>query len=136
MTADYRASIEAMQPTSKLDAQQRFFWTHAAWSWGRNQTRAEGRTACAQRLAAAEAAYHDAEAYANYTFRIAPDHDCSEEGGPYWSMWIEDTAGRCVASLGGIDDDGETYRRVVRAELALECLDMLREAVAAEREEA
>lgn len=126
-----------MQPTGTISKAARFFFDHAGWSYDpKRQSPAAGRTKCAEQLAEAEAAFFDVEAYCNWSFKVAPDfeqpHD--DEGRPQWSMWIEDTDGRCVASLHAIDDDSTNYRRVVRAELASELLDEMREAVAAERE--
>ena len=126
-----------MKPTQTLNKGERFFFDNAAYSWNpKKQTPEQGRTECAKRLFEAEQAYHDAEAYASVTFRIGPDADgCDPDDdnpGHRYVMWIEDGDGRCRASLHGIDDDGAVYSRVVRAELALDIIDELRELYAAE----
>lgn len=127
--------MNPMKPTRPLNRDARFFFDNAAWSWNpRKQTQEQGRTEGAEQLAQAEAAYWDAQAYASVEFKCAPDFDRrdGDEDGPLFSMWIEDGDGHVLASLHAIDDDGDSYRRVVRAELALECLDQLRELYAAE----
>ena len=124
-----------MKPTRPLTRDERFFFDNAGYSWNPlKQTPEQGRTKGAMKLAAAEAAYWDAQAYASVEFKCAPDYDRrdGDDEGPMFSMWIEDGDGHFLASLHGIDDDSTAYRRVVMAELALECIDRLWELVAAE----
>lgn len=124
-----------MQPTRHLNAAERFFWNNAGWSYDpRKETQARGRTLCAKAMADAEQAYQDAEAYANWCFKIVPDELATfDEGAPRWLMYIEDTQGHVMASLGAVDDDSKDYSRVIRAELSLELVEELKAAAAAER---
>lgn len=127
--------MNPMKPTRPLTRDERFFFDHAAWSHHpRKQTPEQGRTEGAVRLAEAEAAYWDANAYASVEFKCAPDYDRrdGDDEAPMFSMWIEDGDGHFLASLHGVDDDSTGYRRVVLAELASECIHILRELVAAE----
>lgn len=132
--------MDDLNPTQRLNAAERFFFDHAGYSWDpRKEAKAAGKTRCAVALREAEEAFSDAEAYASVAFRVKPD-ECGcdpddDNPGPRWSMWIEDAEGHVLNSLHGIDDDGPTYSRVVRAELALEVLEELRALVAAERVE-
>jgi hypothetical protein len=108
----------------------RFFFRYAGWSYDpAKETKQAGRWRCARALA-------DAEAYAKdhgFSFQWEIDETCDSsewehEGEPYavWSCLARDAEGNVIGSLGGIDfgRDGEpwgdTYRRVVEAELASE----------------
>lgn len=123
-----------MTATQKLNAAERFFFEHAGYSYDpKTQTAEQGRLDCAKVMAAAEALFQEVEACCNWAFRVGADHDCSaEDGEPRFDMRIEDADGRCRALLGGIDDGGTTYSRIVRANLACELLADMREALAAE----
>ena len=127
--------MNPMKPTRPLTRDERFFFDNAGYAYTPGkQTPEQGRTEGAVNLAAAEAAYWDANAYASVEFKCAPDYDRrdGDDEGPMFSMWIEDGDGHILNALHGIDDDSTSHRRVVLAELALECVDELRELVAAE----
>ncbi len=122
-----------MKPTKPLTAHELFFFEHASYSHGPDQTTEEGRTQGAIKLAAAEHLYLEAhrvngvelvwgdDAYgAVYAQHEGTEFERCE------SAWLRHGA-EGLASLGGILDADMHYRRVVRAELASECLDKLRE---------
>jgi hypothetical protein len=114
-----------------------FFLQHAGFSWNPvTQTRMQGRIECAQRMAAAETAFFDACRVSDVEISWEDDPDgCAWSGEDYTpervecaAIWHRDESGRVryLASLCGIDDADANYRRVIRAELALECIDELR----------
>lgn len=123
-----------MQPTRQLNSAERFFWSQASKPDNMTlKSQARGMK-CAKALAQAEQAFRDAEAYANWAFKIVPDEIATaKDGAPRWRMYIEDTAGRTMALLGGVADNGADFSRVVCAGLALALLNELKAAVAAER---
>lgn len=125
-----------MRPSYNLNTAERFFWSQA--SKPDNMTRksqAQGMK-YAKALAEAEQAFLDAQAYANWAFKIVPDEPATEkEGAPRWRMYIEDTAGRIMALLGDVSDNGADFSRLVRAGLALALLRELKAAAAAERDD-
>jgi hypothetical protein len=108
-----------------------FFYQHAPWSHGIDESPEVGRRRCAQELAAAEAAATDA----GYEFRweIDPDYtsaEWSDDPDP-WQTWIchmINPDGNHAGSIGGVDfgRDGDPwhdpYARVVEAELAAELI--------------
>lgn len=112
-----------------------FFFKYAGYSYDpKTQTPKEGRAATARRLAAAEQ-YCDA-----HNWRIEWQDDwslgCShaefygtgsayDEGEPSTCeiAVLYDADNNILASLGCIDDVDDNYRRVIRAELALEAMD-------------
>ena len=125
-----------------LTPDQKFFFDHAGFSWDpKTETKEQGRERCAIALADAELVYLQAHRVADVGCSWEPDEDSAV-------MWREDgekfdTCEQAVlwfgpgfnddevlASLGGITDADADYRRVIRAELALECLDRLQEIAA------
>ncbi len=121
-----------------LTPSEQFFYDHAGYSFDpRTETKESGRVRCAQALAAAEQRYLDA--HRDSGVRIVWETD--EQS---WSDWrvdsrsgdtdsepdtieqacILDASGLCLASLGGIEDADDDYRRVIRAELALEAFPL------------
>lgn len=111
---------------------QRFFYTHAGYSYDPvKETAEQGRTRGAKQLAKAER-----QAFMRgffYRWYVDPDCDSSEfsEETPPWHLWqvaIFNRQGRIVNSLHGIDFGREgdpcndPYRRVVEAELAIDGL--------------
>ncbi len=112
-----------MKPTRKLTQDQKFFFEHAGWSYHPlTESRALGRTRCAVSLAAAEQAFMRADVSCVW------EDDQPERGAKYETCeWcsIRSADGSILASLGGITDADANYRRVIRAELALECLEQL-----------
>ena len=106
-----------------------FFLRHAGYSYDpKTQTKQQGRSECARKLAKAE---RDARAL-GYTFEWRDDwgvgNHFKEYGEAYAngepstceSCLMLDSNGEVVQSLGCIDDATREYRRVVEAELALE----------------
>jgi hypothetical protein len=127
---------------------QRFFWEHAGYSFdARGCTTPEehaaaehkGHAESAMRLAEAEACYLDAHRKADVVCFWEVDVEGMNEREPdsdvelveYVAINVRDSGtsdeGITLASLGGIEDATPEYRRVVRAELALECINELRQ---------
>lgn len=111
-----------MNPTQALTTPQAFFFAHAGYCYDpATETREQGRTRCAQNLAAAEALAREAGA----CFHWETDRDSPGE----WVCIGYDSAGRVFAALGGVDFGdgvgpwGQDYRRVIEAELALELVN-------------
>lgn len=125
-----------MQPTYNLNTAERFFWSQASKpDKMTRKSQAQGMK-YAKALAEAEQAFRDAEAYANWAFKIVPDEIATEkDGAPRWRMYIEDTAGRTMALLPGVVDNGADFSRLVCAGLALVLLEELKAAAAAERDD-
>ena len=108
-----------------------FFLRHAGYSYDpKTQTKQQGRSECARKLAKAE---RDARAL-GYTFEWtddidgcigcdcdSPECDCST-GEPHECLvcLMRDSNGKVVQSLGSVCKPSREYRRVVEAELALE----------------
>ena len=114
-----------------------FFLKHAGFSWNpATQTRAQGRIECAQRMAAAETAFLDACRVSDVGINWEDDPDGSAWADDDYkpervecaAIWHREESGRVryLASLSCIDDADANYRRVIRAELALDCIDDLR----------
>lgn len=114
-----------------------FFMANAGYSYDpKNETPMQGRIRCAKALAYAEKRARDAGASFEWSTDpdgssadwIADDQDGGRDNNPWhvWSCVARDGAGKVFASLGSIDfgRDGEpwgdSYRRVVEAELACE----------------
>ncbi len=138
---------KTMQPTRVLSRAAQFFFDHAGYSHDPlTETPEQGRTRCAIALAEAELLYLEAH-------RVA-DVVCVWEDDPagFADYRADKKAGRLaegigkprtieladirhgdeyLASLGGIWDADENYRRVVRAELARERADELRKIIEA-----
>src|SRR5262245_2759984 len=109
---------------------ERFFWKHAGYSYGPTQTRAEGRRECARELAGAEAW---AERM-GITFEWIPDNqewdlDAEEQPREVLGCVVRYSTGTIGPSLWGIGDPSRNYGRVIEAELALEALEEIRNAV-------
>jgi len=113
-----------MKPTRKLTQDQKFFFEHAGWSYHPlTESRALGRTRCAVSLAAAEQAFMRADVSCIWE-NDTPDRDTEFSDTCEWCS-IRSADGAILASLGMITDADANYRRVIRAELALECLEQL-----------
>lgn len=110
-----------------------FFLKHSGYSVGPDETRQQGRARCAKQLAEAERRADDG----GMTFAWEPDDvpfECacddptceSHEPHQAYGCVARDACGTVVGSLWGIsfgpgvEPDGQTYARVVQAELALE----------------
>lgn len=130
-------------PTAEAIA---FFVKHAASSHAPQgcATLNEGADRTARDYAEAEALYLHAHQVADVVCEWEPDGDSMamarrdgwlRRGEFLYAALITHTdsegVARCVASLHGIDDDSDAYRRVVRAELAQEAADELRAIIAA-----
>jgi hypothetical protein len=126
-----------MKTTTKTKAKQlseaeRFFFANAGFSYNpQRETSDEGRLRCAQSLAKAEAW---ARAALSFEWSVDPDCDSSEfsDEQPAWNLWqclARGKGAEVVAALGGIDFGrdcepwGDSYKRTVEAELALEAMD-------------
>lgn len=122
-----------------LTEDQAFFYTHAGYSWNApaGETQEQGRVRCAIQLADAETLYLQAHRVANvycdWTHDADAHYDARRSGGGDDYDTIEQAGlfcdDECLASLGGITDAGANYRRVIRAQLAEECSDRLREII-------
>lgn len=120
---------KTMHPTQSLNADARFFFDHAGYAVGQGESQAEGRTRSALSLAAAESFARAAGA----TFEWVRDPD---DGPNSWGCMLHDSAGGNGPSLWGVQFakdgapwSGDTYKRVVEAELAAEYMtDTMREA--------
>lgn len=122
-----------MKPTQKLTADQRFFFTWAGYSYDPlTQTPEQGRTKCAIALADAEALFLKAYKVADVCIEWVDDLDADEPEHKVATIWnrVSDIEAVGLATLGSIDRPDENYKRVVRAELADECRNKLREIVA------
>lgn len=111
-----------------LTKQEQFFYDHAGYSVAQGETKEQGHERSAKALAAAETW----AAQNGYTFDCDPDRDADESfmddepqeyqdewRGTAWYMAMIDPDGHVVQSLGGCFGYSD-YKRVVRAELALE----------------
>lgn len=133
-----------------LTPEEAFFFTWAGYSYNPiTQTPAAGRTEGATRLADAEALFLQAVKVADVGCEWEEDPDgfhhyrADKKAGiladgikkperiEQATIWHRDESGTIdyLASLGGIWDADANYRRVVRAELALECADQLRDII-------
>lgn len=109
-----------------------FFKRHAGFSYDpKKETAAHGRERCARALVRAEERGHAASL--SFDWQTDPFTDSSDfnDEQPAWTLWeciCRNEAGKVVASLHGIDFGrdgqpwGDSYRRVVEAELAQEAL--------------
>lgn len=115
-------------PTQPLNAAQQFFFDHADYSFDpATETAQAGRTRCAIYLETAERillARKEAE-----SIQFVWEHDDIDssdfeaETRPLWVCRLQ-VEGCTAASMGGIDGaPGDTYSRVVEAELAAEWLE-------------
>ena len=112
-----------MKPTRKLTQDQKFFFDNAGYSWNPvTESRALGRTRCAVSLAAAEQAFMRADVSCVWE-DDQPERGTKCETCEWCSIRTAD--GAILASLGRIMDADANYHRVIRAEMALECLEQL-----------
>lgn len=135
-----------------LSRPARFFFEHAGYSYDpKTQTADDGRAECAEALAEAESVLLEAMRCADvgcqwenddpellgyrkrnpWTPNEEMDGTDFRRSCEQVCIWHRNEDGRCtyLASLGGITDATQAYRRVVRAELALEALADLRRIV-------
>jgi hypothetical protein len=114
-----------------LTPAQMFFYSHGGWNYasGSKETSEQGHVRCAIELERAETEYLDAHRVDDVRFEFEPDNAFPREPGcmpdHQWQATLYH-GDHVLATLGGIDDDSSEYRRVVRAELALEASDDLR----------
>lgn len=113
--------------TTQKDIQ--FFLDHAGFSYDpMTQTPEQGKRQCAERLADAEDAIMQAMRVGDVLVSWSDDERMGdeEEGVERVECCVIEINGEIVASLFAIWDADANYRRVIRAELALGCLDQLR----------
>lgn len=113
---------------NQLDAE--FFYTHGCKSYNPKSTvhRLDQYWNNAEALADALARAHRSDIRFAWRLDGWTNRDWTLEGPEYgtWECGAYDTAGSCLAALGGIDlgehghPDTEAYARIVEAELALE----------------
>ncbi len=132
-----------MQPTRTLTIDESFFFEHAGYSHDpKTETAAEGRTTGAEDLATAESVLMRAMRVADVGVKWEADNDDSGDGETTPKVresaciWHRENKGvvhsvHYLASLSSIHDADANYRRVVRAELAIECIAELRAIVLA-----
>lgn len=125
-----------MNPTRKLTADQKFFWTHAGYSHDpATESLAAGRTRCAVALAEAESLYLESHRVADVSIEWSDDEygrvDAEKDGLKFETCESAVLLGPngALASLHSILDADDRHRRVVRAELASECAEQLRSIV-------
>ena len=118
---------------SATQSDVQFFVNNACFSYDpKTQTEEEGRLQCAERAAEAEDILMQAMRVGDVSVSWQDDArtgDEFEEVERVESCAIE-INGEIVASLFAVWDADANYRRVIRAELAIECLDQLRAVVA------
>lgn len=120
-----------------LTPDQVFFFVHAGYSYDpKTETQEVGHAKCAVRLAAAESLFLQCVKLADVGIEWQHDPDAARDNRKdrvrfeqceSACIWHRDECGdvHYLASLGGILDADTDYRRVVRAELAIECEDAL-----------
>jgi hypothetical protein len=125
-----RAKREARKSPARkaqdhLKKNAEFFYKHAAYSYGPDQTKRQGRMEGAMKLARAE---REAEER-GWNVEWQPDGMPYDMGDAETEMpnevlfaVLKDASGNIIGSLSGIADPDNNYRRVVEAELALEAL--------------
>jgi hypothetical protein len=113
-----------------------FFLAHAGFSYDpKTETQEQGRVRVARALAEAEALYLRAHQVAEVAIVWTHDDIAASEGGFEETcecaciVHDDGNGGEVLASLGAIWDADANYRRVIRAELAQECADKLREII-------
>lgn len=114
-----------MMPTRILTKNETFFFKHAGFSYDHKiESAARGRTRCAVALADAEQRYLEAHRNGEANCVWADDSESAAEmDGAFEtceSCRIVDGNGNHLASLHAITNATPEYRRVVRAELALD----------------
>jgi hypothetical protein len=121
-------------PKLNLTADEAFFYYNAGFAYNpATETKIAGHKRCARELAQAEALYLQAHKCADVGCQWEHDTDAAQDGEQFdtcefAAIWHrpEDQPAHTLASLGAILDATDTYRRVIRAELAEECADELR----------
>ena len=112
-----------------LTKDEQFFYDHAGFCYDpKTQTAEQGQTECAQRLAAAELAFMRSDARCEWADDSDSAAEMRHEGEPFDTCEycvIRTADGTHLASLHAITDASPNYRRVVRAQLAFECIDQL-----------
>lgn len=125
-------TASAESKTMKPQTPFQFFLKHAGWSYDpKTQTIMQAKAACARALAKAERRARDTGlSFAWHIDNFEGSKEWTNEK-PAWATWqclCRNASGDVVASLYGIDFGrngepwGDSYRRVVEAELALEAL--------------
>lgn len=129
-------SKESMTPTRPLTNDQQFFFDHAGYGYNQfTETPEAGRTSGAIKLAEAEATFMRAAQIADVLIEWANDSDgaysAKKDGNKFKSCEFASILinSECAASLASILDADKNYRRVIRAELANECLPLLQAAI-------
>ena len=119
---------------SATQSDVQFFIDNAGFSYDpKTQTEEEGRLQCAVRLADAEDILMLAMRVGDVSVSWCDDERMGDEPDDVENVesCVVKIDGEIVASLYAIWDADAAYRRVIRAELALECLDQLRAVVEA-----
>lgn len=109
---------------------QEFFYEHAGYSIRSGETEEQGRTRGATQLAAAEEWAGENCLAFHWDYDDITNREFTDEGNEYrlWFCVARDESGKVIQSLSGIDFGeggepwGDSYRRVVEAELALEAM--------------
>jgi hypothetical protein len=99
-----------------LTPDEQWMYDHAGYSYGQGETPEEWHVASAKRYAAAEKWLRTSGLH----FSTMPDADADADES-WWVGMLHDFDGRLVASVGGCYGDDD-YKRVIRAELALEVM--------------
>ena len=110
-----------------LSPAARFFYDHAGYAHGLDETPEQGRIRCAMNLVAVEGIAR--EAGMSFSWDIDPNIDSSDfdDSPDPWPLWVciaYSCTGEIVGSRGGVDfgRDGSPhsndYRRIIEAELA------------------
>jgi hypothetical protein len=130
MPNKYKMQLSREINTMKAQTPVQFFYANAGFSYDpKTETKAQGKMRCARLLANAEkqaARLGFSAEWMHDTVTSAEFNDNSNYA--LWYCLLRDGSGKVVESLGGVDfGDGGTpwgnsYRRVVEAELALEAL--------------
>jgi len=111
---------------------EQFFYDHAGFSWNpATETQEQGRERYAKALAAAEHLALEENWHYDWDW---DNYDCGHAKGEcsgrpeYCQLWDAERAS-LLASLSGICDADDNYRRVVQAELAVEAMTRLEASV-------
>lgn len=126
-----------MNPTKPLTAPEAFFFEHAGYSHDQGESPEAGRTRGAVALAQAEWAYLEAHRAGNVECVWEHDPDAAFDAQKNPDIAQFETCERAslvrmdtkeyLCTLSSVLDADTAYKRVVRAELALECLERLKE---------
>jgi hypothetical protein len=118
--------------TDAMNGRERFFYDNAGYSYLPSaETEEQGHINSAKALAVAEQYAEDRGWWCEWSPDECPGCDCEDSQccccmgtrhvSTRLSLWDE-YGGRCLGSLGGICEPSTEYRRVVRAELALDAM--------------